>query len=299
MIPKIIHQIWTQGCDKVPEKYRKYQDKWKNKSGYKYICWDDKSIKELIKKFDKSLLEVYNYFELPQQRSDLGRYIILYLFGGFYIDIDIEAGDKSLDEIIYNDFIIARNDYYIRQSFFGSIPKHIILSRAIEHIRKNYQRRFYEVFDVLFVERTTGGIISKLIKEDFGDSVSYIKPDSVYICESIDDCRMNNNLIAMIHFEKSWNLLKYLHRFLVFYKYIMILTSIFLILVVFTSCRNKFINYLCTLKNLIILLMITTMIYIVFDFIKNNKLSRDGLVYLGLLIVSYISLSKKCNICTI
>jgi mannosyltransferase OCH1-like enzyme len=81
MIPKIIHQIWTQGCDKIPEKYKSYINGWKSleKDGYLYKCWDDESIERLIEVFDKSLINIYKYFDLPQQRSDLGRYIIIYI----------------------------------------------------------------------------------------------------------------------------------------------------------------------------------------------------------------------------
>jgi squalene-hopene/tetraprenyl-beta-curcumene cyclase len=122
MIPKIIHQIWTQGIDKVPAKYHSYINGWKSldKYGYTYKCWDDDSIKEIISLFDISLIEIYNYFNLPQQRSDLGRYIIIYLFGGFYVDIDIEPTGKSLNSLLDYNFIISKNEYYIRQSFFIS-----------------------------------------------------------------------------------------------------------------------------------------------------------------------------------
>jgi mannosyltransferase OCH1-like enzyme len=306
MIPKIIHQIWTQGIDKVPAKYHSYINGWKSldKYGYTYKCWDDDSIKEIISLFDISLIEIYNYFNLPQQRSDLGRYIIIYLFGGFYVDIDIEPTGKSLNSLLDYNFIISKNEYYIRQSFFGSVSKNELLFEAINHIKNNYRRKFYEIFDVLFVERTTGGIISSLINNKYHkeNKVNYIEKEKVYICESIDDCQIDKNekeLIAIIHFEKSWNILKYIHRFILFYKYIIFLTSIFLLSIIFSSCKNDLINYLCLLKNVIKIMIILTLFYITLYLIVYGNFSRDGLFYLVLLLTCYLSLSKKCDKCNI
>lgn len=301
MIPKLIHQIWTQGCEKIPIKYHNYIEGWKDlsKYGYTYYCWDDNSLKKVIKEFDPELVSIYDYFILPQQRSDLGRYIIIYLYGGFYIDIDIEPTGLSLDSILNSKFVISKNEYYIRQSFFGSVPKNIILSESIQHIKTNYERRFYEIFDLLFVERTTGGIISSLIKNKYEKEVTYISQDKVYICESIDDCVVNKNgeLIAMIHFEKSWNILKYIHRFLIFYSYSILVTSIFLIFIIYSSCNNNIIDYLCSLKKFIILLLVFNIIYIFLNIVIKGTIQRDSILYIFLLGFSYYSLIQKCNKC--
>ena len=152
-IPKIIHQIWTQGCDKIPEKYHKYIDGWKSIKDYQYMCWSDDTIKELLRNYDESLIQVYDYFTLPQQRSDFGRCLLLYLFGGFYIDIDIEAGNLSLDSLLEKgDFVISSGGEYanvVMIGFMGSVPNNPIFKDAIDHIRKSYKREFYEIIDMM------------------------------------------------------------------------------------------------------------------------------------------------------
>lgn len=87
--PKIIHQIWLQGEDQIPEYFIKYSDIWKNlHPDYKYMFWDAVSIEELIL---KEYPEYINYWLNNQEhlhRSDYGRIFILHKYGGIYTDFD-------------------------------------------------------------------------------------------------------------------------------------------------------------------------------------------------------------------
>ena len=301
-IPKIIHQIWTQGCDNIPEKYHKYTQSWKSKKDYQYICWSDTTIKELIEKYDKSLIPVYDYFTLPQQRSDFGRYLILYLYGGFYVDIDTEAGNMSLDVLLNNKVISGVGIHGIKQSFIGSVPFHPAFKDLIDHIRKSYERRWYEIIDVIYVNRTSGGEAYKSIIDNYNDVYKIKDKKQTPQCNFFEEDCSNEKYkeaFCIQHTEETWNVFLICQNFIKFYRYIMISTIIFLIYISFSNCSGYGMKTLCSFRTVIILLSLLTMLYSMCFFLLNAKFCRTSLLYFVLLMVSYFSLSKKCNICNI
>lgn len=96
---KLIHQIWLQGEEKLPKRYKKYSNMYKSMKDYNYTLWDDKSIRKLIKNKKPHLYEIYDGYEKWIMRVDLAKYIILQVYGGFYIDMDTYP-KKSLNEIV-------------------------------------------------------------------------------------------------------------------------------------------------------------------------------------------------------
>jgi len=91
-IPKIIHQIWLQGENNIPEDYPNYSGSWKEKNPeFTYIMWDNDMIVELIKKTFPQFMVIYDSYPKLVQKVDAAKYIILYHFGGIYIDMDLEC----------------------------------------------------------------------------------------------------------------------------------------------------------------------------------------------------------------
>jgi mannosyltransferase OCH1-like enzyme len=301
-IPKIIHQIWTQGCDNIPEKYKKYIEGWKSIKGYQYMCWSDESIKELLMKYDKSLIPIYDYFELPQQRSDFGRYLLLYLYGGFYLDIDIEKGDMSLDTLLDKNIITGIGMHGITQSFMGSVPYHPLFKDLIDHIRKSYERSWYEIIDVIYVNRTSGGKVYKSVVENY--DVYKIPSENTPQCNSFEEnCSNKNekysNAYTITHYDNTWNLFLLCQHFVSFYRYVMLFTLVFLLYVGFGNCSTYGMSTLCSIRNVIVFLVVLTMIYFILSFLMEGKMCRSSLLYFVLLIICYYSLSKKCSMCKI
>lgn len=99
-IPKIIHQVWLQGKDRIPEKYRSFRESWLiNHERWTHMLWDDDSIQELLlRRFPWFITTYLNYRHLVQ-KVDSARYFILYEYGGFSIDIDMKSC-KPLDELL-------------------------------------------------------------------------------------------------------------------------------------------------------------------------------------------------------
>lgn len=107
MIPKYIHQIWIQGKTNIPKKYLDRINSIKALNpDFTYILWDNDRILNSLNQFPK-LLEYYkniediedNNINYNASRSDIGRILALYLYGGVYMDIDVSC-IGSLNSII-------------------------------------------------------------------------------------------------------------------------------------------------------------------------------------------------------
>lgn len=140
MIEKIIHQIWIQGYDKIPVKFNENIQKIKKLNPtWKYIIWDETSIINLLNNIPE-FIEKYNSFQYLHQKADFARYIILYLFGGVYIDIDattVKSLDMFIDRFPTYDFIVSKNRINIFESYLVCRKKECINNGIIFCKKRN------------------------------------------------------------------------------------------------------------------------------------------------------------------
>jgi hypothetical protein len=216
--------------------------------------------------------------------------------------MDIEPGNMSLDNLLKlnKPLNVAKGGFTsASQCLMVAIKNHPLFKDIIDYVKINYKKKWYDFNKVLYVQRTTGGLIYQKMLDKYSNDYIVIPQNLVYRCESIDDCKIENNMVAMIHFEKSWNLLLYSQRFIEYYKKIIFITSIFLIYLIYSDCKNIGINNLCKAQNIISYFIILSLIYLILNYSINNSLSRDSIVHIILLILAYYSLNKKCDICAI
>lgn len=101
MIPKIIHQIWI-GPKPEPIKWTNTIkiDYISKHPEYEYKLWNEANIEELFIDFPNIKI-IYDLETTWNGKSDLLRYLILYYYGGIYIDADsVWINDKNFDELI-------------------------------------------------------------------------------------------------------------------------------------------------------------------------------------------------------
>ncbi len=102
MIQKIIHQIWYQGCNEIIEPYKScFIDtiKFLNNTNWTHKVWDKESIEELILNNYPQYFNLYNSCSILVQKLDIARYIILYHYGGCYMDMDMKI-IKDFSELL-------------------------------------------------------------------------------------------------------------------------------------------------------------------------------------------------------
>lgn len=130
MIPKVIHQIWIQGYDSIPSQLKEYHDGCQRiNNDFVHILWDEQKIVKLMKKyFDKKFIDAYNSFTIAAQKADFARYIILYVYGGIYLDMDMVCRKNLTPFLKFNFFFTTQVFYTYHESYLngiiGCVPKH-------------------------------------------------------------------------------------------------------------------------------------------------------------------------------
>jgi mannosyltransferase OCH1-like enzyme len=148
---KIIHQILIldEYCD-VSKKMIKYNKKFykDNYSDYVYNFWDEpKIIKFLEKNFDNKIVESFKSIRPYAYKSDFARYCILYVYGGWYIDMHSEpymlpSTEKSA--ILFKDrSFVTQTEKTIANSIMYSTSKNKFLLDAIYEICDNINKLYY------------------------------------------------------------------------------------------------------------------------------------------------------------
>lgn len=122
-------------------------------------CYHEDDAQAILSTHLPAFLPIYNSYAHRVQRSDVMRIILVYLFGGFYMDMDMFPL-KSLDELLEYDLVLgkerilsddelnhleARHRFRIGNYMFGGKPGHPFwLSFLKESIKYSQQKVHYE-----------------------------------------------------------------------------------------------------------------------------------------------------------
>lgn len=130
-VPKIIHQIWFQGYDNLGKEMKDLiKHNLELNPGWKYMFWDENKINDFIKNNEDSYVyEAYMKINpiFKAMKADLARYIIIYHFGGIYIDIKAKIFNK-LDNFIDNTKFNISDGL-----FFYPIPSFLKYNKGYEY----------------------------------------------------------------------------------------------------------------------------------------------------------------------
>lgn len=142
-IPKRIHQTWFTKAEN--ESIDSLRRTWIDKNPeYEYTYYDDTDIEEFISKhFSSETLLCYKRIIAGSLKADFFRYCVLYIHGGFYIDVDISCVKPLSAVIDPNTTLVTTTDYCsvhdsdrIYQAFIGTVPScHLfqVMLRSIMH----------------------------------------------------------------------------------------------------------------------------------------------------------------------
>jgi len=145
MIPKIIHNIWVEGYEQLPEEVKKnHLFVKKANQEWEFMIWDHTTILKLLQKYPTFLsmyknLHKYIVFTEPDQKKEfiktktiIAKYIILKEYGGLYYDVNLtcnfnfdklfekkekEGEKKDIVYLVKNNNIYSTYLYYLYPFF--------------------------------------------------------------------------------------------------------------------------------------------------------------------------------------
>ena len=149
-VPFIIHYMWISKKDpfvnvEIPEKNNKYIKTWKeNNKNFKFMYWSGKDILDFVTNYFPEYLSLYTSFKKVISMCDFARFLIVYVYGGIYMDIDFFC-KKNLEYLLECDslFILEpikkhnETGKSLFNGFFISYPYNIFILDWIKNMAKH------------------------------------------------------------------------------------------------------------------------------------------------------------------
>lgn len=157
-IPKIIHQIWIPNWKQTPKQVRDNRSRWcKLNPEWDYQFWDEDRINSLIVSyFNGPISDLWHSLssEYVIKKADLARFLITYIHGGLYVDMDLmPLTPLEVDlQAPYRDmFVLPEGTDFdknkrVSNGVFGCIPK---LEFILDMLLKSIDRAHGPVLDFL------------------------------------------------------------------------------------------------------------------------------------------------------
>lgn len=129
-IPHRIFQTWKSKTE-LPEIFAYWRTSFLAKNpGYHFDLWDDADNRRFIAQNFAWFLPVYDSYPAEIYRADMVRYFYLYMFGGFYADLDAQCL-KPLDAVLDRSGVVL-GQLGDDLEFTQSIPNAIMASSPRE-----------------------------------------------------------------------------------------------------------------------------------------------------------------------
>lgn len=145
LIPKIIHQIWSDKYQPLPEVFCVLAQTWKDcHPDWKYNLWSEQDIDYLIQEEYPEYHNFYHSLPFDMQRWDAARFLILNKFGGMHVDCDYECLE-SMEPLLFEHICcialepdkhctIYNVPFFLNSALLATIPNHPFLQRVMDRI---------------------------------------------------------------------------------------------------------------------------------------------------------------------
>jgi hypothetical protein len=116
-----------------------YRQAWDEPSA-EITVYNDTMCRALLQKVEPLLVVYFDEEQLGMYRGDVCRTAILYMFGGYYFDLDLEVITPVLlkDSVTFATVTVA-DENSVFQAFLAGAPKHPIFRKALNFMLEYYQ----------------------------------------------------------------------------------------------------------------------------------------------------------------
>ena len=192
-IPRIVHQIWWQGADQVPENRRAAQRTWQRElcapgTGWLYLLWSEPEIDQLFETSGgPEILRRYRGLTDMIQKVDYAKLLILWVYGGCYADMDALCIPENMDAVITEaepQLVMCEMKLsalsktatralghgkalrpLINNAFVGAVPEHPLLTKLLLTLENSPRKKFEQ--RAIWVYRTCGPLaINRVLNDD-------------------------------------------------------------------------------------------------------------------------------------
>jgi hypothetical protein len=224
-IPKIIFRTGRYNVEELPKEIVSlYRNEMANNPSYTLFYFDDKDCEEfIILEYGVITFDYYNQLIPSAFRADFWRYLILYKYGGVYIDFTMHSL-VSFDEIINNYKEVYVRDTCdmcgIYNAFIAVKPNAKLIGEAIEKVKENIKNKNKGVNAIDVTGPTMFGRVFKhtlnlnfydwIPLGDLGDGIQiYSNPSNEYIVDGDKKIIKNriDNHYELVYNEKKHELL--------------------------------------------------------------------------------------------
>ncbi len=173
-IPKIIHQIYED--PKGPsQELLDISNSWKLKHpNWLYYFWDKNKIDHFLRTYFQDFISYYNSYIFPVQRWDAIRYLILYIYGGMYVDFDYECLNSIESLLVDSDCCIGlephenasfySKDFIIGNALMATTPSHPFFKMIIDDLILNNNHSFSKWDGIQIIESTGPFLVTRVYK---------------------------------------------------------------------------------------------------------------------------------------
>lgn len=217
-IPKIIHLLCKNKI--IPEHYHVYFSRIKElHQGWQINIYDDDDMNKIVQEQFPGYWKIFRSFPVQIQRLDIFRIMIVYLYGGFYLDMDMHCF-KPLDPLLNNILVLGeektlsnfelkeihhKHALRIGNYMFGSIQKHPFLLGFMQAAFNNCNQQILTENDIL--ETTGPGLLTNFYhdhKQTYKDITLLINKTARCLkgCSTLPSCHFGD-YAAHLHFG-SW-----------------------------------------------------------------------------------------------
>lgn len=146
-IPKIFHQVWFDfgKGTKVPHKYLALQQTLRNANpDAQFVLWKEADAARLIVRTVPWFKKTYDRYPEPVYRVDAIRFVIMYAFGGCYVDFDVR-GKEPIDNFFRDhpkaqkaNAIVCMGHFmshkFLENAIMMSVPGHPFWERCLRRL---------------------------------------------------------------------------------------------------------------------------------------------------------------------
>lgn len=152
MVPRWIHQTapsdpsrwkpsWSMCQDTVKRHFREFR----------YTLWSDEDLDKLVREHFAWFYPVFRSYPEPIYRADAGRYMILYLYGGIYLDMDYEVLENFYSQLDPNHPSIVESPFpnmeNLQNSLMASPARHPFWLKVLREMASSSTVFFHSVLD--------------------------------------------------------------------------------------------------------------------------------------------------------